>query len=181
MEKAMQVFWTKGFEATSVDDLVDTMGLSRSSFYNTFGSKHELFLVAIEHYNRTATETLVARLESGTPAREVISQIFSDIVAAVVSGEDKRGCFLGNSAIEVGPRDVGARSRVAGGFARVEDAFYALIVRGQRSGEISTCRDARALARYMISSINGLRLIAKANPDGEMLNDVVQITLSVLD
>ncbi len=177
----MQVFWAKGYEATSLQDLIHAMGISKSSFYETFGSKHESFMSAIEHYEGTVTKRLAGVLEGDAPARKAIAEVFDAIIKAAVAEGDRRGCLLCNSAVEVSPHDSEAAALVATGLARVEKAFHRAVVRGQDAGEIPAERDARALARYLTSSANGLQVMAKASPNRAALENVAGIVLSVLD
>ncbi|MFQ5775406.1 MAG: TetR/AcrR family transcriptional regulator [Kiloniellaceae bacterium] len=181
LERAMEVFWAKGYEAASLQDLTEAMGLSRSSFYETFGSKHALFLAAIERYGDIIARRLEADLAGCRPAREAIARVFEIAVETAVDEGDLRGCFLGNCAVEVSPNDPAAAAQVRAGLARIEDKFYQAVRRGQNAGEIPTERDARALARYLVGSLNGLRVTAKANPDAAALRDIVRIVLAALD
>ena len=176
--KAMDVFWTKGYEATT---LLETMGLSKSSFYDTFGSKHEVFLDSIEHYKKTMTAQItgVARLES--PARKLIQSLFDRAVSRITEEGGQRGCFLNNCAVEVALHDPAAAKLIDGGIGLVEDTFFSLVERGQREGDIVSGKDARALARFLTSSLNGLLVIAKANPDPEGLSDIARLSLATLD
>ncbi len=181
LEQAMQAFWSKGYEATSLSDLTRAMGISRSSFYETFGSKHALFLDAIERFGDTAVERSVAGLEGDGPARAAIAQVFGRVVDNAVGRGDRRGCFVCNCATEVSPHDPEAAARVAACLGRFEAAFHAAVTRGQRAGEIAADRDPRALARYLTSSLNGLGVMTKARPDRAALDDVVRVVLSALD
>ncbi len=181
VEQAMQAFWSKGYEATSLSDLTRAMGISRSSFYETFGSKHGLFLEAIERYRDTTVERAVAELEGDGPARAAIAGVFGRVVDNAVARGDRRGCLVLNSAVEVSPHDPEAAARVAACLGRLEQAFHAAVVRGQRTGGIAADRDARALARYLTSSLNGLGVMIKAKPDRAVLDDIVRIVLSALD
>ncbi len=181
LEKAMHLFWDKGYQAASLVDLTRAMGLSKSSFYDTFGSKHELFLSAIEHYRDTVTALVVERLESSAPAREAIEGVFKFIVGNAVDQGDRRGCFLCNCAAEVSPHDPQAGARVAEALKQLEEAYYNAIRRGQSAGEIPSGRDARALARYLTSSANGLVLMSKATPDRAVLEDIVRIVMEALE
>ena len=179
--KAMDVFWSKGYEATTLCDLLEAMGLSKSSFYDTFGSKHEVFLDSIEHYKQTMTAqvTGVARLES--PARKLIESLFERAVSRITEEGGQRGCFLNNCAVEVALHDPQAAKLIGGGIGLMEDTFFLLVERGQKEGDIATGKDARALARYLTSSLNGLLVIAKANPDPEGLADIARLSLATLD
>ena len=126
LNEAMQVFWTKGFEATSLNDLIGAMKLSKSSFYDTFGSKHEVFLAAIEHYKKTVTAQVSAVSELDAPARKLIGSLFERAVERMTEEDGRRGCFLNNCAVEVALHDPAAAKLIGGGFAIMEDTFFAL-------------------------------------------------------
>ena len=181
LNQAMQVFWSKGYEATSLSDLIGAMELSKSSFYDTFGSKHEVFLAAIEHYKKTITAQVSAVSTLDSPACKLIESLFERVVSRMTEEGGQRGCFLNNCAVEVALHDPTAAKLIGGGFAIVEDTFMALVERGQREGEIGLDKDPRALARYLTSSLNGLMVVSKANPDLEALSDVARTALTVLD
>lgn len=182
LERAMEVFWAKGYEATSLHDLVGAMGLSRSSFYDTFGSKHELYLSALDRYIKTAGERgALALIDRADSAKAGIAAVFDHYIDQMVGQDERRGCFVVNCAVELAPHDPAAAARCRAGIARTEDAFYRAVRRGQESGEIRADRDARALARYLASNLNGLLVMAKADPDRAALEDVVRLALSVLD
>ena len=180
--KAMHVFWAQGYEATSLHDLTAAMALSKSSLYDTFGSKHELFLSALEHYNETvASRRAAAVIADAASPRAGIKAVFDFFIDNMLCGADIRGCFANNSAAEVASHDPEARQRIEAGFGHTERAFHDAIVKGQASGDIAGDHDAEALARYLCVSINGLIVVAKTNPPRRALEDVAQIALSVLD
>ena len=179
LDQAMLVFWAKGYEATSLTELTRAMGISKSSFYDTFGSKHDLFLAAIERYSAEATERMVADLEGDGSAREAIAAVFWRTTDC--ADGDRRGCFMGNCAVEVSPHDPAAAARIAAGISRFERAFEKAVRRGQQGGEISSGHDARSLARYLVASLHGLQVMAKAKPDKEASEDVIRVVLAALD
>ncbi len=181
LNQAMNVFWTKGYEATSLTDLTGAMGLSKSSFYDTFGSKHEVFLAAIEHYKKTVTSQVSAVSGLDAPARKLIESLFDRAANRMTEEGGKRGCFLNNCAVEIVLHDPTAAKLVGGGLDIIEDTFFALVTRGQREGEIAPEKDARSLARYLNSSLNGLMVTGKATPDREALSDIASTALSVLN
>ncbi len=180
LEQAMQAFWSKGYEATSLSDLTRAMGISKSSFYETFGSKHELFLAALDRYGDTVVEPTAGLLETGSWAGGAIATVFERVIDTAVSEGDRRGCFICNTAVEVAPRDHAAAARVEDCLARLEAAFHRAVVRGQEAGEISPNHDARALARFLTASLQGVLVLAKANPDRDALNDVARIVLGAI-
>ena len=176
LERAMETFWSKGYEATSLQDLISAMGISKSSFYETFGSKHELLLSAIENYVETQAQDIVRLLDGEPSGKKAVEKLF---IASIEC--DGQGCFLCNCAVEISQRDPAAAAIVIRGMERIEEAFYRAVVRGQEAGEISTSRDARALARYLVNSENGLMVMAKANREREVMADIVKTVLSVLE
>ncbi len=182
LERAMEVFWAKGYEATSLADLIAAMGISKSSFYDTFGSKHELFLAALDHYNETVASChMRALMERSESARAGIAAVFDHQVALMTGNGERRGCFVANCAVEMAAHDPAAADRVCTGLARMEEAFLEAVARGQAAGEIPAGRDGRALARYLTSSLNGLIVMAKARPERTALQDIARIVLSALD
>jgi TetR/AcrR family transcriptional repressor of nem operon len=183
LEQAMRVFWAQGFEATSLCDLLGAMGLSKSSLYETFGSKHELYLAALDHYNRTVTATHVATVIAAHDSPKAgIAAVFEGLIDSMLKSQGGCcGCFVTNSAVEVAPRDPAAARRVCNGLDHVESAFCEALGRARAAGEISDDRDPQALARYLNSSLNGLMVMAKARPERGALNDVARIVLQALD
>ncbi|MGB8274684.1 MAG: TetR/AcrR family transcriptional regulator [Alphaproteobacteria bacterium] len=178
--KATKVFWAKGYAASSLNDLTDAMGLSRSSFYETFGSKHDLFLAALSQYRTEVKGQLIRRLDDAPSARDGLCRILDEAVDSIATEQVRRGCFLCNAAAEIGNRDAEGAARVQSGLKTIEDAFYRAITRGQESGEIPAQKDARALARALTSILSGLRVIGKAWPDRAMLEDVARMAKSLL-
>ena len=181
LEQAMQVFWDKGYQSASLNSLTQAMGISKSSFYEAFGSKHDLYLSALEHYNATVSGRVVANFRSGESAREAIAWWFEFVIDRMAGRGSLRGCLMSNAAAELAPFDPETQGRCRQALSETETALVACIDRGQEAGEIRTDHEASDLARFLIASINGLRLMAKANPDRQVLEGVAEIALSVLD
>lgn len=175
LERAMQVFWSKGYAATSMRDLTGAMGLSKSSLYDTFGSKHDLFLESIDFYRDNVTVQVRSVAELEKPAVQVIAAVLGRAVDRILEPNGRRGCFLNNCAVEVGPVDEAAAARCRAGLAMMEETFLRLVRRAQSEGGIAPGKDARSLARYLTSTINGIMVIGKANPDREVLDDIVRV------
>lgn len=181
LNRAMEVFWSQGYEGTSTADLVRAMGISKSSLYDTFGSKHELFLAAIDHYNATVTGKVQAACGIDAPARCVIEGMFQRAIDRVCCPEGRRGCFLNNCAVEVAVHDPAAAMRVKGGLAVMEETLHSLVRRGQTEGTVGADKDARALARFLAATLQGMLVMGKACEDQPMLRDVADIALAALD
>ena len=180
LEKAMQAFWSRGYEATSLNDLTRIMGLSKSSLYDTFGCKRDLFLQSIDYYKDNVTARVRQALHVDAPANHVIASLLNRAVDRIVDSEGRRGCLLNNTAVELGMCDAEIAKRCASGLAVMEDTMHQLVLRGQQEGAINPVKNARALARFLTSSINGIFVMGKANPDRTMLNDIAEVALSAL-
>lgn len=177
LDKGMQLLWSRGYEATSLEDLLSAMRLSKSSFYDTFKSKHEFLLAALTQYTDEVLGQLAKDLEEGS-ARAAISRSFE--LALPTPGKQHRGCFIQNCAIELAQHDPQAQAKVRHGLKRIEDGYYRAVLRGQQSGEFAPGQNARALARYLASSLNGLLVLARSGFERAALREIVGITLSAI-
>lgn len=178
--KAMHLFWLKGYNATSMQDLVDELGISRSSLYDTFGDKHALFMQALENYQANATEQLKALVENAATTKEAISKILANIVNDLTADKEHKGCFLVNASVEMAPGDKEVGNMLCQNDRQMEDFFYETLQAGQQKGEIANVQDARLLAKFIINNIKGLRVAAKSTPDSKVFSDIITLTLSVL-
>jgi len=179
--QALDVFWEKGYEATSLADLTAAMGISKSSFYETFGSKHDLLLSAMDRYKDTAMAMAIKTLESDIPARDAIGQVFDYVIKTTFEDGDRRGCFLSNCIVDTGGKDDAVTKGVTEGFDDFTDAFTSAIKRGQAAGDISDRHDPQALARFIGNNISGMRIAAKAGADRGHLEDIVRVVMAALD
>ncbi|MBT7942506.1 MAG: TetR/AcrR family transcriptional regulator [Alphaproteobacteria bacterium] len=181
VSKAIDVFWSKGFEATSIQDLVDAMGINRGSIYATFGDKAGLFDVALQRYQMDApSQRLLEKAESGDPRAE-IELFFSMLLKRDSDRSIQRGCLITNSIAELSARDEKLATRFRAGVRHVEDAFYTLIKRGQETGDIAPWRDARPLARSLLATAQGMIVLSKVDPGQETLADIATTALSQLE
>jgi TetR/AcrR family transcriptional repressor of nem operon len=180
LDRAMRVFWTKGYQATSIQHLVERMGIQRGSLYDTFGDKRSLFFAAVERYDRLVTSRLLVTLDQGS-GKAAIRRFFELKVALSLEPGRPRGCLVTNSAAELASRDRGTGARIAEALKKIEAAFHRAVVRAQKAGEIDRSRNARALARYLTSSAQGLSVMAKAFPDRGVLRDITRVILATLD
>lgn len=177
----MQVFWSKGYEATSLDELCAAMALSRSSLYAAFGDKRALLLRALEHYSARGSERIAKNLDNGKPIREALAALLDEFIAAIVAGPGRRGCFIGNCAAELARDDLAAMAILREAIERNESYFRGALEAAQWRGEIRPGVDVAALARFLTASIQGLQLIGKAKPDRAALRDVATMILRSID
>jgi TetR/AcrR family transcriptional repressor of nem operon len=181
LQKAMEVFWARGYEATSVRDLVGHTGVNRQSLYDTFGDKHALYLAALDRYREVEGGKMFELLAGQGSVKKALRRLFEGVVEDAAGGGERRGCFMGNATSELAGRCPKTADKACGQLSAAADALYRALLRGKRSGEIKTGRDLRAVARFLYSSLQGLQVMAKATQDRKLLGDVVRVTLSVLD
>lgn len=181
LSKAMQLFWYKGYEATSVQDLVDYLGIGRGSLYDTFGDKYKLYLAALDLYRRTEGRKAFAPLTESGPIKEAIAQVFRNLVEEALLDTQQRGCFMVNATLELVPHDSEVAARSQHTLKLMEQGFYQALIKAEALGELPDDRNWRGIARFLANAVLGLRVMAKINPDPQALRDVVSNTLAILE
>jgi TetR/AcrR family transcriptional repressor of nem operon len=179
LDHAVNAFWSKGFEATSVQDLVDSTGLGRGSLYKAFENKEKLFRDALRRYDMVWT----GRQEDVLAGAGTVQDRIRTLLMAVVDEETTlgapRGCLAVNAAIEVADHDTAVRDLVRGVFERMENALCAAIEAAQRAGEMTATDPARDLALYVLNNMYGLRVLGKTAPRAALVN-IVDMVVRVL-
>jgi TetR/AcrR family transcriptional regulator, transcriptional repressor for nem operon len=175
LERATRLFWTKGFEQTSLDDLCAATGLGRSSLYAAFGDKRALYLKALVRYEERSVAR-IAHSFDGRTLRQGLEAFLAALIDDIVAGPGRSGCFIGNCAAELARLDRTAAARVRASLERIEAAF-----RGVLGREIASGAEVAALARFLTAGIQGLRLVGKANPERAALEDIGAVMLRCLD
>ncbi len=182
LDRAMHLFWCKGYEATSVGDLTEALGIGRASLYGTFGPKDALYLRALDRYRELETQRGVACLLEGEgTARERVRALFDALAADALGDEQNRGCFLLNAAMERAPHDEATAARVAGALRALETAFRTVLEQGRAAGELDATKDPAELARFLVAALQGVRAMAKATRDPATVRDAVAVSLRTLD
>jgi TetR/AcrR family transcriptional repressor of nem operon len=181
LDAAIACFWQHGYEATSVRDLAESMGISGPSLYNSFGNKHELFVQALERYLDRGLRARVARLESTLPPKQAIRRFFEEIIDRSVSDRERRGCFLINSALEVAPHDPELGRVIADRLGEIETFFQRSIKAAQANGSVPRERNAKDTARLLLGVLLGLRVLARSKPERALLEGVARPALALLD
>jgi TetR/AcrR family transcriptional repressor of nem operon len=178
--KALDVFWTNGYDATSLDDLTGAMGIGRASLYNEFRDKHSLFIEALDRYRAARLTQLIETLEAAPTARAGIAAVLRGTVNTLWADETRRGCLMVNSAAELAASDPAVATRANEAFERTARAFRSALERGKRTGELDAEVNVRATSRYLANAVNSLRLLAKVS-DQKIADDVVDVTLRTLN
>jgi TetR/AcrR family transcriptional regulator, transcriptional repressor for nem operon len=181
LEAAMECFWQRGYEATSLRDLTASMGLTAPSLYNAFGDKEELFARALERYLDRTTRDRLRRLEEMLAPKAAIHRFFAEIVEHSVNDRQRKGCFLVNSALEVAPHHAECRAVIAEQFGEIEAFFRRCIRAGQADRTIPRHVDAGDTARLLLGVLLGVRVLARTNPNRDVLEGVVRPALKLLD
>jgi len=181
LKKAMNLFWHKGYNGTSMQDLVDGLGISRSSMYDTFGDKHSLFIRALESYKQMGAAELKGIVDNAPSAKAAIRRMFELTVNELLSDDQHKGCFLVNAGVEMAPHDTEVNKMLCDNDRQLEKYFNEAIRKGQDSGEISNEQSSHALAQFILNSIKGMRVTAKSAADKKVFRDIVEVTMKVLD
>ena len=176
----MQVFWTNGYEGSSVQDLLDAMGVSRGTMYSSFGDKPALFLACFERYLVTVDSQVKGILKKPGSAMDAIRETLL-VVAQVVTEGIRRGCFVTNSAIELSPQEPALADRVRDAIAKAHSHFADAIRRAIEQGEIKPDADVDTLAQYLIVNSQGLVVLGKAGASREELNRVAEFTCDSIE
>ncbi|EEA04507.1 transcriptional regulator, TetR family [Burkholderia sp. H160] len=181
LDAAVQCFWTRGCEATSVRDLAESMGITCASLYNAFGDKRSLYRRALDHYVERSFGDRVGRFEGHLAPRQAIDAFFSEIIERSLNDPDRKGCMLVNSALEVAPHDAEFQRVVANVLVQVEAFFHRCVTAGQRDGTIGTAQPAEDLARLFLGVLLGIRVLARTRPERALLEGLVRPALASLD
>ena len=181
LDGALQLFWAKGYEATSLDEICDATGLSRSSLYGAFGDKRALLLRSLERYSEGGSARIAARLDATRPIRAALLALLEDFIAQIVAGPGRRGCFIGNCAAELARGDREAMACVRRSLERNTTVFRDALARAQARGDLAAGADIAEMARFLTAGIQGLRLVGKAMPDRATLDGIASTLLRCLD
>ncbi len=181
LEQAMHVFWRKGYEATSMEDLLEAMNLNRGSLYATFGDKRQLFLKAMDRYCVGTIGERLKLLDQRTSALAAVKQFIGTMTDGLLMDPTRRGCLLVNTAMELAPHEKDIGKRVAYSIAHMEDSFFKALSRAKKQGELEKDQDPRSLARYLTGMLQGVVVMYKAGAPAETVRDIVKTGLSILE
>ncbi len=181
LDAAMHLFWIKGYEATSLQQLLDTMKLSKSSFYQTFKSKHQLFESCLRHYELTLINELNQKYSDSENGLQFIQNLFNEMSQECSKNTSPKGCLLMNTVSEFAQTDPGIASLVSKSLEKFYQVFFNAINNAQKHGLIDSQRNTEALARYLISSMSGLKNMVKAGSNKTTISQINSVVLSSLN
>jgi TetR/AcrR family transcriptional repressor of nem operon len=179
LDAAMNCFWSKGYETTSVRDLADQMGITGASLYNAFGDKRSLYRRSLEHYLEQSVRERI-RLYEGSAPLEAIEAFFREVVNRSVSDKSHRGCMLVNAALEIDPHDPEFQKVVAKEISSIESFFGRCIKAGQEDGSLRRDVPAAESAKMLLSVLLGVRVLARSRPQRSLLEGAVGSALTLL-
>ncbi|MFU8821093.1 MAG: TetR/AcrR family transcriptional regulator [Gammaproteobacteria bacterium] len=177
---AMRLFWAQGYEATSLQALLDRMGIARSSFYQAFGSKRELFMRSVDHYRAELVADLRGQLAASGSGLEFLRATLASVADDARGRGGRRGCLVFNSAAEFGQADKQVAARIAASIDAFAAVFAEAIRRSQREGDIDPGKDAEFLGRHIVCAMSGLRTLAKAGAEPREILALAELPLAAL-
>lgn len=178
LEQATRVFWRQGYEATSLGDLTEAMGINRPSLYNHFGDKRALYMQALLTYFERNSKATRLELETSQDVRLTLRRIFE----SMVSDKNARwGCLVVNAATELGEEHQDIRDFACQSAQENEQMFAQVIRLGQERGEISQDKNAEALGKLLYNGMVAIRVRARSGASDEVLQENVELTLALLD
>lgn len=177
---AVEHFWEHGYEATSIRDLAQAMGLTTASIYNAFGDKRAVYRKALDFYVERSFVERVGRFET-RPPREAIEAFFAEIIERSLGDIKRKGCMLVNSALEVAPHDPEFQRVVADVLFQVEAFFRRCVQAGQDDGTIGRRQSASDIGRTLLSTLLGIRVLARTRPEKDLLEGVVRPVFALLE
>ena len=177
LERAMELFWLKGYADTSIDELVRETGASRYGLYATFGDKHDLFLQSLTRYAREVFGPMIAQLEASQASLREIRAFFRSIRELVRQPGGQRGCLMCNTAVELGPFDPASAGRVRKHFQRVRAGFAHALRNARGRGELGRSVDVAATADYLLGVAQGAFVLARSGIEGAAIERFLAIAL----
>jgi TetR/AcrR family transcriptional repressor of nem operon len=176
LDLALQAFWARGYEATSIQDLVDCTGVNRASLYATYGDKRALFLAALEKYDDNRRRMLASFAARHAP-REAIRKLFDEFTEDIGTDGGNKGCFMTNTALELAAHDAEIRKVVGVAQADLEAFFERMVAAGKRTGEIGSEIDATTASRSLLALLIGVVVLVRSRPEPALLESIVDDAL----
>lgn len=181
LNKAMELFWEKGFHATSIQDLVSHLGINRASLYDTFGGKEELFSRSFQEYRKASGDMVKGLLAGKASVKDGFEKLFDYAIEEAVKDDNRKGCFVVNTTTELIPGDSNIHSILRDNMDNVGELFAAYIQKGIDRGEIDSSKNAKEIGLMLFAFYNGFRVVSKIDTDPKKLKRMVKTALSVLD
>ena len=173
LNQAMNQFWENGFDGTSLQDLLDSTGLSKSSLYQAFGGKQELFLRCLDEYADSLKADLLKRLATSNTAIQFLEDVFKSAADEARKTKKPKGCLIMNTVSEFAQSDTEIARHVSTGIGGLKEVFVAAIERAKQEGTVSKKSNSDQLANYLLSSMSGIRSMVKGGMEARSVEEIV--------
>ena len=180
LEKAMEVFWAKGYEATSMTDLTTAMGINKGSLYNAYGGKEKLFIKALSKYDAERHRKTLATLDAMENPVEAIAFLFDALIEQSQSDRDRKGCLLVNTALELPAHNEKVSTLVASSLEEIESFFRRQIARARTRAQLPDNVDPDATAKGLLALVMGLRVLARGAVPADSLNAIKDQAMNLI-
>ncbi|OUS26865.1 hypothetical protein A9Q99_16755 [Gammaproteobacteria bacterium 45_16_T64] len=180
LDKAMNLFWQQGYEATSMSQLEKALGINKFSIYNSFGNKHTLFLQALTRYREQRFGLMMLCLTQNNQGLSNIELFFNTLLMFLGSQDNNIGCFMTNTSLELSHKDPEAKQQVLLTYGMLEDGFYQCLQIAQKKQDISPQLHLQDTARFLLTSAQGLLTLGKCTEDNRILQSSVRFILASL-
>lgn len=181
LDRAVALFWKQGYHSTSMQDLVNTLGINRASLYDTYGSKRSLFDKALERYRMTNQKGMDKFLAGKNSVKEGLKELFEVAIGKNDGSDTEKGCFVVNTTTELLPDDQEILKALSENKIAIERIFGNYLSKGVQNGEISKKLDIKAYASLLFTQYNGIKVLSKISRDRQELSDSVALMLGILD
>ncbi len=181
LDRAMDAFWARGYEATSMSDLVAATGINRGSIYAAFTDKHTLFVRALKHYDRNHRSDFLADIRKSHRPKQAILAVFDTVIASTAGGKNRSGCLIVNTALELSAHDSEVEKIVRRSFVEVERFFRTMIEEGHDDGSIPVTRDPVETARGLLGLLLGLRVLSRSRPEKVLAKSISKQAAAMLE
>ena len=181
LQKAMELFWMKGYHATSIQDLVSHLGINRASLYDTLGDKKKLFSKSLELYCGTNKQATLKFLKHEKSVKEGLKKLLEMAIYDSINDIDRKGCLVVNTTTELIPGDDEIKKALAKNKSTFEKIFYEFLLLGQQSGEISKDIDLKVISSLIYTLLSGIKVVAKIDRNHKKLLSSVNTVLSLLE
>lgn len=178
--RAMELFWEQGYAATSMEQLVTAMGISRQSLYDTFGDKHRLFLAAMDSYCAMLEEAILRPLRQPEAGLQALHDTGIATIDFLLQYPKRRACLMANTTLELAPHDAEVAAKVRAHMQTMETAFCHVLGNAQARGEIAAGGDLAALSKYLVGMMLGLMVMAKGGADRDALTSILTTAVAPL-
>ena len=181
LENAMQLFWLKGYERTSLNDLLEAMKIGRASFYNAYTDKHTLFIQVLKRYLKQSNDDFIlAKLDESASPLTAIIKIFREEAEFLAKDMDCKGCLMVNAEVELMKVDDESQALIRESNAQVQARFQQALYEATEKGEIAPDQDTQALAEHLMNSMRGLKVLGRHSNNLPEFERVVDVTITAL-